>query len=362
VSFHQQDPVGRGETERRDTTRFADRVIADLGATMAAGAVVLGDRLGLYRALAAERMRSLELARRTGTAPRYVEEWLRGQAAGGYVEYDPGTGEYWLTPEQQHALAGHEGPLGGPGAFELAVGALSALPRLESAFRTGEGLGWHEHDSQVFDGWARLQYGLYSADLVPRWLPALDGVTRKLRRGARVADVACGHAVSTILMAQAFPASRFDAFDYHVESLEVARKRVADAGLGARVRVEEAYAHCFHGGPYDLVTTFEALHDVGDPAGLARHVAGQLTPDGTWMIVEPLAGMAVAENLHALGRIYYSMSMYFCVPMALAQEGGHSLGALAGEEPIRRVVTAGGFGHFRRVAQTALTAVYEARR
>ena len=163
-------------------------------------------------------------------------------------------------------------------------------------------------------------------------------------------------------MAQAFPASRFDAFDYHAESLEVARKRVADAGLGARVRVEQAYAHTFDGGPYDLITTFEALHDVGDPAGLARHIAGQLAPDGTWMLVEPLAGPTVAENLNPVGRLYYSMSMYFCVPSALAQEGGHSLGAQAGEEPIRRVVTAGGFGQFRRVAQTALSAVYEARR
>jgi len=354
--------LGRGEPDGRDTARFADRVIADLGAAMAAGAVVLGDRLGLYRALAAGRMRPLELARRTGTAPRYVEEWLRGQAAGGYVEYEPGSGEYWLTPEQQDTLAGPAGPLDGPGAFELAVGALQAVPRLEAAFRTGEGIGWHEHDSQVFDGWARLQHCLYSGDLVPRWLPALDGVIRKLRRGARVADVACGHAVSTILMAQAFPASRFDGFDYHAESLEVARKRVADAGLGARIRVEEAYAHTFDGGPYDLITTFEALHDVGDPAGLARHVAGRLAPDGTWMIVEPLGGPTVSENLHTVGRLYYSMSMYFCVPSALAQEGGHSMGALAGEEPIRRVVTAGGFGRFRRIAQTALTAVYEARR
>lgn len=337
------------------------RVIADLGAAMAAGAVVLGDRLGLYRALATGPMRPLELARRTGTAPRYVEEWLRGQAAAGYVEYDPVSGEYWMTPEQAGVLTSPEGALNAPAAFELALGVLHAQARLETAFRTGEGIGWHEHDSQVRDAWARVQESLYAPDLVSTWLPALHGVEAKLRRGARVAEIACGHAVATGLMARAFPASRFTAFDHHPESVAAARARVAVAGLADRVQVEESWAHAFEGGPYDLVTTFDALHDQGDPVGIARRVAEQLAADGTWMIVEPVAGATVRENLTPVGRLYYAASLYFCVPNALAQEGGHSLGAQAGEEPIRRLVRAAGFGHFRRIAHTELNVVYEVR-
>lgn len=340
---------------------FTDRLIADLGAAMTAGGVVLGGRLGLYRALAAGPMRPLDLARRTGTAPRYVEEWLRGQAAGGYVEYDPQTGAYWLTPEQARTLADPDGPLHAPGAFELALGALLAQPRIEAAFRSGEGMGWHEHDSQVFDGWAKVQESLYGGDLVKNWLPALTGVAAKLQSGAKVADVACGHAVVTVLMAQAFPASRFVAFDYDGASVTAARARVDAAGLAGRITVEQSYGHTFGGGPYDLITMFDSLHDQGDPVGLARHVAEQLAPDGTWMIAEPAAGRSVRENLTPIGRLYYAMSMYFCVPNALAQEGGHSLGAQAGEEAIARVVTTAGFGSIRPVARTELTVVYEVR-
>lgn len=348
-------------TSQRQGPAFAHRVIADVGATLAAGGVVLGDRLGLYRALAAGPMRPLDLARQTGTAPRYVEEWLRGQAAGGYVEYDPASGEYWMTAEQISALADPDGRSYAPAAFEHALGALLAQPRIEAAFRTGEGIGWHEHDSQVFDGLARVQEARYARDLMHSWLPALPDVAAKLAAGARVADVPSLHAATTMLMARAFPASRFAAFDCYAQSVATARQRVAEAGLADRIVVDEFSEHLLGGGPYDLVTTFEALHDLGDPIGLARQVAAQLAPDGTWMVVEPLAGASVTDNLTPTGRLHYTMSMFLCVPNALAREGGHSLGAQAGEEPIRRVVATAGFGHFRRVASTDLTVVYEVR-
>jgi 2-polyprenyl-3-methyl-5-hydroxy-6-metoxy-1,4-benzoquinol methylase len=345
----------------RPATGLTHRIIADLGATMAAGAVVLGDRLGLYRALATGPLSPLELARRTGTAPRYVEEWLRGQAAAEYVAYDPASGAYWLTPEQAQVFTDPEAALNAPAAFQFALAALRAQARLETAFRTGEGIGWPEHDAEVRDAWARVQQSLYGRHLVRRWLPALRGVEAKLRRGAAIAEIACGHAVASTLMARAFPASRFTAFDHHPESVAVARARVADAGLADRVQVEQSWPHTFGGGPYDLVTTFDALHDQGDPVGIARRVAEQLAADGTWMIVEPFAGATVSENLTPTGRLHYAISIFLCVPSALAQEGGHSLGAQAGEGPIRRIAQAAGFGHVRRIAQTELSAVYEVR-
>jgi SAM-dependent methyltransferase len=340
---------------------FVGKFVADLGATMAAGGVVLGDRLGLYRALAAGPQRPQELAGRTGTAPRYVEEWLRGQAAGGYVEYDAHTGTYSLTEEQAFALTDPDGPVFAPGAFQLALAALKAEPRIRDAFRTGDGFGWHEHDDDVFVGCERFFRPGYSANLVDAWLPALDGVVDGLGRGIRVADVGCGHGASTVLMARAFPRSTFTGSDYHGGSIDVARKRAAEAGVDDRVRFETAGAQSFSGGPYDLVTTFDALHDMGDPLGAARHVREQLTDDGTWMIVEPAAGPSVGDNLNPVGRVYYTFSAFLCVPNALAQEGGYSLGAQAGEEPVRRLATDGGFTRFRRAAETPFNAVYEAR-
>jgi SAM-dependent methyltransferase len=340
---------------------FVFRFVGDLGATMAAGGVVVGDRLGLYRALATAPALPQELAERTGTAARYVEEWLRGQAAGGYVEYDPESGRYSLTPEQAFALTDPEGPIFAPGAFQLALGALKAEPRITEAFRTGEGLGWHEHDEDVFTGCERFFRPGYSAHLVAEWLPALDGVEERLRSGVRVADVGCGHGASTVLMAQAYPNSVFTGSDYHHGSVDQARKRAADAGLDGRVGFENAGAQGFSGGPYELVTTFDALHDMGDPLGAARHVRSQLTPDGTWMIVEPAAGTTVADNLNPVGRVYYAFSAFLCVPSALSQDGGYSLGAQAGEEPVRRLATDAGFTRFRRVAETPFNIVYEAK-
>jgi SAM-dependent methyltransferase len=340
---------------------FLHRFVGDLGATMAAGGVVLGDRLGLYRALAERPMRPLELAERTGTAPRYVEEWLRGQAAGGYVTYAPATGEFSLTEEQAFALTDPEGAVFMPGAFQLALGALRAEPEIARAFRTGEGVGWHQHDADVFAGCERFFRPGYRANLVDAWLPALDGVEERLRRGARVADVGCGHGASTTLMAAAFPASTFTGSDYHGDSVDHARKRAEAEGLDGRVRFEVADAQTFGGGPYELVTTFDALHDMGDPLGAARNIRRQLSDDGTWMIVEPAAGGSVAENLNPVGRVYYAFSAFLCVPNALSQDGGYSLGAQAGEEPVRRLATDAGFGRFRRVAETPFNLVYEAR-
>ncbi|WP_214327718.1 class I SAM-dependent methyltransferase [Nonomuraea sediminis] len=340
---------------------FLNTFAGDLGATMAAGSVVVGDKLGLYKALAGGAHSPHELAAATGTWPRYVEEWLRGQAAGGYVEYDAPTGTYRLSEEQAFALTDPDGPVFVPGAFQLALGALKAEPEITEAFLSGDGVGWHRHDGDVFTGCERFFRPGYGANLVSAWLPALDGVENKLRRGARVADVGCGHGASTILMAQAFPASTFAGSDYHDASIDQACKRAEDLGLGASVSFTVAPAQSFDDGPYDLVTTFDALHDMGDPLGAAINVRAQLAGDGTWLIVEPAAGASVADNLNPVGRVYYSFSTFLCVPSALSQEGGYSLGAQAGEEPIRRLAADAGFTRFRRVAETPFNIVYEAR-
>lgn len=340
---------------------FLGKFIVDVGATMAAGNVVVGDRLGLYKALAGASMRPEELAEKTGTAPRYVEEWLRGQAAGGYVEYDAGTGSYSMTEEQAFALTDPDGPVFVPGAFELALGALRAEPQITEAFRTGAGVGWHEHDPGVFSGCERFFRPGYTANLVASWLPALDGVQERLRSGARVADVGCGHGASTVLMATEYPNSVFAGSDYHLGSVDQARRRASDAGLAGRVTFDVASAQDYAGGPFDLVTTFDCLHDMGDPLKAARHIHSTLAADGTWMIVEPFAGETVSENLNPLGRSYYSFSSFLCVPNALSQEGGYSLGAQAGEPAIAAVVADAGFTRFRRVAETPFNLVYEAR-
>jgi SAM-dependent methyltransferase len=342
---------------------FLGRFVGDLGAAMAAGNIVLGDRLGLYRALAAGPQRPDELASATGTAPRYVEEWLRGQAAGGYVEYDASTGAYSLTEEQAFALTDPDGPLFVPGAFQLAVASLRAEPEIAAAFRTGAGLPWHAHDADVFTGCERFFRPGYTANLLASWLPALDGVEEKLRAGGRIADIGCGHGASTLLLAEAFPSATVIGSDSHADSVVTARKRAAERGLGdGRVLFDVASAQTFAGGPFDLVTTFDALHDMGDPLGAARHVHTQLADGGTWMIVEPFAGRTVEDNLNPVGRVYYSFSTFLCVPNALSQEGGYSLGAQAGEEPMRRLTADAGFSSFRRVAENPFNIVYEARR
>jgi SAM-dependent methyltransferase len=340
---------------------FVGKFAGDLGATMAAGNIVVGDRLGLYRALAEGPVRPAELAERTGTDPRYVEEWLRGQAAGGYVTYDADAATYSLTEEQAFALTDPDGPLYLPGAFELALGSLAATDRVVEAFRTGKGIGWHEHDEHVFSGCERFFRPGYRGHLVAEWLPALDGVVERLESGARVADLGCGHGASTVLMAEAFPRSTFIGSDYHEGSIDEARKRAAEAGVADRVKFEVATAQSTAGHDLDLVTTFDCLHDMGDPLGAAKQVRSSLAPDGTWMIVEPFAGDTVVDNLNPVGRVYYNFSTYLCVPNAMSQSGGFALGAQAGEQAIGQVVTDAGFTRFRRVAETPFNLVYEAR-
>ena len=340
---------------------FVFSAVGDLGASMAAGNVVVGDRLGLYRALAQGPAGAAELADRTDTDPRYVEEWLRGQAAGGYVTYDASSATYSLTEEQAFALTDPDGPIFLPGAFELAVGALKAEARVVEAFRTGAGIGWHEHDDLVFSGCERFFKPGYLANLVPQWLPALEGVVAKLENGARVADLGCGHGASTLLLAQAYPRSTFHGSDYHEGSIDQARKRAAEAGVTDRVTFEVASAQTFEGHGYDLAATFDSLHDMGDPLSAARHIRASLAPDGTWLIVEPAASDKLEENFNPVGRVYYNFSTFLCVPNAMSQSGGYALGAQAGEAAIRQVVTDAGFTQFRRVAETPFNNVYEAR-
>jgi SAM-dependent methyltransferase len=340
---------------------FVRRFIVDLGATLAAGSVVVGDRLGLYRALSEGPATPDELAQRTRTDPRYLTEWLSGQAAGGYVEYDADTGEFSMTEEQTFALVDPDG-VGVPAAFQLALGALKAEPRIAENFRTGAGYGWHEQSADVHIGCERFLRPRYVASLVPDWIPALDGVQAKLERGAKIADVGCGGGSAAVLIAAHFPNSVIHASDYLAGSVDIARKNAADAGVGDRVHVSVASAQTFKGRGFDLVTTFDCLHDMGDPLGAAKHIRQSLARDGTWLIVEPTAGESLADNLHPVGRLFYGFSTLLCVPSALSQPGGYALGAQAGESAIRQIVTDGGFTRFRRVAQTPFNLVFEARR
>jgi SAM-dependent methyltransferase len=341
---------------------FAFRAVGDIGATLNTALVVMGDRLGLYRAMAgAGPLTPAELAQRTGTTERYVREWLNAQAAGAYVDYDPDSGRYSLPLEHAAVLADPSSPAYLPGVFQNALGSVIDSPRITDAMKTGEGVGWHEHNQDVFDGCELGLRPVYNADLVSAWLPALDGVVAKLERGAVVADVGCGHGASTILMAQAFPASTFVGSDYHEGSITTARQRAAEAGVSDRIRFEVASASSFSGRGYDLVTMFDCLHDLGDPVGAARHVRQTLAPDGTWMIVEPIAGDRVEDNLNPLGRLFYGFSTLLCTPASLSQDVGLALGGQAGEARIRDVVSQAGLTRFRRASETLINAVFEAR-
>jgi SAM-dependent methyltransferase len=341
---------------------FVFKAVDEVGATLNTALVVMGDRLGLYRALAsAGPLTPAELAQRTGTAERYVREWLNAQAAGAYVEYDPDSGRYSLPLEHAVALTDESCPAYLPGLFQTAFGSVLDSPRITEAAKTGEGFGWHAHGQDVFDGCERFFRPGYNAHLVAEWLPALDGVVAKLERGAAVADVGCGHGASTILMAQAFPASTFVGSDYHEGSITTARQRAAEAGVDDRVRFEVAPASAYSGTGYDLVTMFDCLHDMGDPVGAARHIRQSLAADGTWMIVEPLAGDRVEDNLNPLGRAFYGFSTLLCTPASLSQEVGLALGAQAGEARIRDVVTLAGLTRFRRAGESLTNAVFEAR-
>ncbi|MFN8160265.1 MAG: class I SAM-dependent methyltransferase [Solirubrobacterales bacterium] len=341
---------------------FVFRAVDEVGATLNAALVVMGDKLGLYRSLAgADSLTPVELARRSGVSERYVREWLNAQAAGGYVEYDSASGAYTLPPEQAMALTDEESPAYLPGFFQIALGTVIDSPRITDAARSGEGVGWHEHNHDVFEGCERFFRPGYNAALVPEWLPALDGVVEKLEAGAKVADIGCGHGSSTILMAQAFPNSTFVGSDYHADSIETARRRAAEAGVADRVRFETAAAASEHDQGYELVTMFDCLHDMGDPVGAARQVHRMLSSDGTWLIVEPMAGDRVEDNFNPVGRAFYGFSTFLCTPASLSQEVGLALGAQAGEARIGDVAAAGGFTRFRRATETPFNLVFEAR-
>jgi SAM-dependent methyltransferase len=347
--------------EQSKLNEMLHRGVNDFGATFHAALVVIGDKLGLYKGLNSGGPQTpAELANRTGTAERYVREWLASQAAGGYVTLDASTGRYRLTEEQAFTLADEKSPAFLPGAFQLALAATKAVPKLIEAFRTGEGMGWHEHDHELFHGTERFFRPGYAAHLVSEWIPALSGVDARLKAGARVADVGCGHGASTVLMAQAYPKSTFAGFDYHEGSIQTARARAREAGVTDRVNFEVAAAKDYPGSGYDLVTFFDCLHDMGDPVGASRHVRSTLAADGSWMIVEPFANDRVEDNLNPIGRVFYSASTLLCTPASLSQEVGLALGAQAGEARMRQVVTSGGFSRFRRATETPFNLIYEA--
>ena len=340
---------------------FVGQFVLDLGAAVHSGMVVIGEKLGLYKALAEGPMDSRELATRTKTDERYVREWLSSQAAGGYVTYDEKTDKFHLTAEQAFTLANEDSPAYLPGAFELALGSLAAVPRIAESFRTGAGMGWGEHTEGVFHGCEKFFRPSYAANLVSTWIPSLDDVQAKLEKGAKVADVGCGKGASTLLMAKAFPNSRFFGFDYHDKSIDAARESAKRAGLSDRVTFEVAKAKEFPGKDYDFVAVFDCLHDMGDPIGAAAHVRQSLAKDGTWMIVEPFANDQLKDNLNPVGRVYYSFSTLLCTPCSRSQEVGLCLGAQAGEHRIKDVVSAAGFDRFRRATETAFNIVYEVR-
>jgi SAM-dependent methyltransferase len=350
-------PIDQAKLEK-----FMGQAVGEIGAAMNAALVIVGDKLGLYKAMAgAGPMTPTELAQKTGTTERYVREWLSAQAAGGFVTYDAATERFTLPDEQAFALAVEDSPVYLPGAYQVIASVLKDEPRITEAFRTGAGVGWHEHCADLYQGTERFFRPNYAANLVNSWIPALDGVEAKLKSGAKVADVGCGHGASTVLMAKAYPKSQFVGFDYHAPSIEFAWKSAEKAGLHDRVGFQVAWAKEFPGKGYDLVAFFDCLHDMGDPAGAAAHVRQSLAPGGVWMIVEPFAHDHVEQNLNPVGRVFYSASTMVCTPASRSQEVGLALGAQAGEARMRDVVMQGGFKSFRRATETPFNLVFEAR-
>ena len=334
---------------------FMGQVVGDMGAAMHAALVVIGDKLGLYKAMAgAGWMSSAELAQKTGTAERYVREWLNANAASGYVGYDAATQKYELAPEQAFALTG----LDIPGAFHIVSACFKDEPKITDAFRTGKGVGWHEHDANLFCGTERFFRPNYQANLLTSWIPALEGVEAKLKAGGSVADIGCGHGASTLLLAQAFPQAQFYGFDYHEGSIQRARETAKEERITFATASAKTYPA---NGGYDLVAFFDSLHDMGDPVGAAKHVLSTLKPDGTWMLVEPFANDLAEDNHNPVGRIYYSASTMLCTPASLSQEVGLALGAQAGEARLREVAKQAGFTKFRRAAETPFNLVFEVR-
>jgi 2-polyprenyl-3-methyl-5-hydroxy-6-metoxy-1,4-benzoquinol methylase len=341
---------------------FVGQAVTELGATLGAALVVIGDCLGLYKAMAgAGPLSPKQLADRTGTAERYVREWLNAQAAGGYVSYDARTERYILPPEQAFALVDDQSPVFLPGAFRAVVSAVRAANLVAETFRTVTGVECHEYTPDLFESTRRFLGPGFGANLIRSWIPSLEDVEGKLRRGATVADICCGYGASTMLMAQAYPASTFVGFDDNGSCVEQARLRAVQAGMQDRVRFEVAGPKEYAGTGYDLVTFFGCLQDVGDPVGVARHLLASLDSGGTWLVVEPFAANRVEENLNPVGRVYYGLSTLNCTPATLAQDDGVALGAESGEARLRAVTTIAGFTRFRRAAETHFNVILEAR-
>jgi SAM-dependent methyltransferase len=341
---------------------FVGKMVGEVGAALTGALVIIGDRLGLYRALAEHGPLTAEaLAEKTGTHERYVREWLANQAASGYLEYDPATKQFTLPAEHQPVLADETSPVLLCGLYQIAQTLYADEPKISEAFRTGRGFGWHEHDPRLFGATERFFRPGYNAHLVPEWIPALDGVAAKLTAGASVADVGCGLGTSTIVMAQAFPKSTFVGYDYHDGSIAAARRAAEKAGVTDRVRFEVASAQAFPGKNYDFIACFDCVHDMGDPAGAATHMREALAPDGTFMMVEPFANDKLEDNLNPVGRLFYAASTILCTPAGLSQEPGLALGAQSGEARMRAIFTEAGFTRFRRATETPFNLVYEAR-
>src|ERR1700722_5287720 len=341
---------------------FVMKSVGEMGAAMNAALIVIGDKLGLYKAMAgAGPMTSGEVAAKTQTSERYVREWLSAQAAGGLVTYDAATGRYTLPPEQAFAMADESSPVFLPGFFQVVAACMKDEPKISEAFRSGKGVGWHEHDSGLFAGTERFFRPNYRAHLVKEWIPALGDTEAKLKAGAKVADVGCGLGTSTILMAQAYPKSTFVGSDYHPKSIEMAREAAEKAGVSDRVKFEVAKAKDYSGKGYQLVAFFDCLHDMGDPEGASRHVLETLAPDGVWMIVEPFAHDKLEDNLNPIGRVFYAASTMLCTPASLSQEVGLGLGAQAGEGRLSKILKSAGFTRVRRAAETPFNIVLEAR-
>ncbi len=340
---------------------FLGKMVQDLGAAASASLVITGDKLGLYKTLAANGpLTSEELAKRTGTGERYVREWLSAQAASGYVEYDAARNNFTMTPEQIAVFADEDSPVNMTGGFYSLSAVMADEPKVSEAFRSGEGISWGDHDACLFCGTEKFFKPSYRAHLTSSWIPALNGVEEKLKSGARVADIGCGHGASTMVMAETYPNSKFSGYDFHHPSIVHARHAAKSNGCN-NVYFETVTARKSPGADYDLVAFFDCLHDMGDPVGALSHALDILKPDGTCMIVEPFAHDSLEKNLNALGRVYYSFSTAICTPSALSQEGGMALGAQAGEARIREVATKAGFTHFRRAAETPFNLIYEAR-
>src|SRR5580704_6447725 len=341
---------------------FMGKLVGDLGAMASIGPMLIGEKLGLYKALSSGKpMNAEELAKATNTNARYVQEWLCASAASGFIEYDPAADRFFMTEEQAVALGVEGSPFYFLGAVEMTVAMMRAEPQILEAFKTGKGVGWHEHDACLFRSVERFFRPGYMRHLVGEWIPSMEGMKAKLEAGATVADVGCGHGASTILMAQAFPKSTFHGFDYHGPSIDSARKSAAAAGVSDRVTFEVASAKDYPGKNYALVAFFDCLHDMGDPAGAAKHVHSTLAKDGAWMVVEPAAGDKISDNLNPVGRVFYSASTFICTPASRAQEVGLGLGAQAGEARLSKVIKEGGFSSVRRAAETPFNMVLEAR-